>query len=321
METHHEGSPEPLSPIEELDDDARPLHPPWQSNKSTSPLSRQHEFSRSALEQTVKSGHTKSEEQTRGLLPLEVRTELLFSRRHLQAILADRILALKFMSFLHVHRPKSVSILTYYLGAVNALKALKYAQSIIDRLEAVANHSFTNEISHTTMAWVVEDKIARALDVLVQEDIPAFIAYTYVETIDLSLDEKMNGRQDPTSRAVPDGLAEAFVISDPASPDNPIVFTSEGFHSLTGYCRKDILGRNCRMLSGHNTNPCGRKRFKSALDAESEHCEILLNYRQDGSPFVNLVMCVPLRDKSNRVRYYLGAQLVSTSSFLLNLKS
>ena len=31
--------------------------------------------------------------------------------------------------------------------------------------------------------------------------------------------------------------------------------------------------------------------------------------RKDGSPFVNLIMCVPLRDQSGKVRYYLGAQL------------
>ena len=29
----------------------------------------------------------------------------------------------------------------------------------------------------------------------------------------------------------------------------------------------------------------------------------------DGSPFINLVMCVPLRDQYGKVRYFLGAQL------------
>ena len=31
--------------------------------------------------------------------------------------------------------------------------------------------------------------------------------------------------------------------------------------------------------------------------------------RKDGSPFINLIMCVPLCDQSGKVRYYLGAQL------------
>jgi len=31
--------------------------------------------------------------------------------------------------------------------------------------------------------------------------------------------------------------------------------------------------------------------------------------RRDGTPFINLIMCVPLRDQYNKVRYFLGAQL------------
>jgi len=41
----------------------------------------------------------------------------------------------------------------------------------------------------------------------------------------------------------------------------------------------------------------------------------LLNYKRDGTPFMNLIMCVPLRDQSNKVRYYLGAQLDITGLF------
>ena len=31
--------------------------------------------------------------------------------------------------------------------------------------------------------------------------------------------------------------------------------------------------------------------------------------RKDGTPFINLIMCVPLRDQTGKVRYYLGAQV------------
>lgn len=31
--------------------------------------------------------------------------------------------------------------------------------------------------------------------------------------------------------------------------------------------------------------------------------------RRDGTPFINLIMCVPLRDQHGKVRYFLGAQL------------
>lgn len=40
-----------------------------------------------------------------------------------------------------------------------------------------------------------------------------------------------------------------------------------------------------------------------------EHCEPLLNYRRDGSVFMNLLMIAPLYDNRGHIRYHLGAQV------------
>ena len=37
--------------------------------------------------------------------------------------------------------------------------------------------------------------------------------------------------------------------------------------------------------------------------------QLTVSSRKDGTPFINLIMCVPLRDQAGKVRYYLGAQL------------
>lgn len=301
------GTPEPLSPIEELDDEVQSVRPAWGRRDSGSSSSLRDEPPKTTG--TVDSGHASVDGSTGGPPSLEHCTDLLFSRQHLLAIFADRELALKFTTFLRTHRPSSVPILAYYLDAIKALKTIRYADSIIRGLGPISGHAFTTETNSATMAWVMEDKADRALDVLVKDDLPAFIAYTYVRTVDLALVDRVTGKQDATSRTIAEGLAEVFVLSDPSRPDNPIVFTSEEFHTMTGWSRKEILGRNCRLLGGTKTSPFGIRRFRASLDAEREHCEVLLNYHQDGSPFINLIMCVPLRDKTNRVRYYLGAQL------------
>lgn len=160
--------------------------------------------------------------------PLEQRCELLFSRQHLQLILADPTLSLRFADFLRLYRPDSVPVLAYYLDAVKALKTIKYAESIINGLGSIPGHTFTSETNSATMAWVMEDKSDRALDILVKDDFPAFIAFIYVQTVDVALVDRITGREDPKARYIADGLAEVFVLSDPARPDNPIVFTSEG---------------------------------------------------------------------------------------------
>ena len=46
---------------------------------------------------------------------------------------------------------------------------------------------------------------------------------------------------------------------------------------MTGYPRTEVLGRNCRMLGGPNTSSFGINRLRMSLDAEREHCEVLLN--------------------------------------------
>lgn len=55
--------------------------------------------------------------------------------------------------------------------------------------------------------------------------------------------------------------------------------------------------------------------MREKLDNAQQHYEPLLNYRRDGSPFMNLLMITPLLDGNGRVRYYLGAQ-IDTSGLL-----
>ena len=178
--------------------------------------------------------------------PLERRAELLFSRQHLQLILADPKLSLKFTEFLRIYRPDTVPILAYYLDVIKALKTIKYAESIIQGLAPIPGHEFTADANSATMAWVLEDKADRALDTLAKDDLPAFIAYVYVRTVDVALVDRVTGKEDPKSRGIADGLAEVFVLSDPARPDNPIVFTSEGT-----WCRPFITNQEvligCRV--------------------------------------------------------------------------
>lgn len=51
------------------------------------------------------------------------------------------------------------------------------------------------------------------------------------------------------------------------------------------------------------------RRLIEALAAGQEICETVLNYRRDGSPFMNLLMIAPLYDNKGHVRYFLGCQI------------
>lgn len=208
--------PPPLSPIEELEDD---FHIPRPESKP-------------------ESIPTASAPQDPDTITLERRSQLLFSRQHLELILAHTELSSRFTSFLRTYRPDSVPLLVYLLDSVKALKAIRYAEAIIRGLEPVSGFEFTTEANGATMSWVIEDKADRALEILVKDDLPAFIAYIYVRTVDLALVSKVTRKEVPASRGLADGLAEVFVLSDPAQPDNPIVFASEGM-DLRYLCSQD----------------------------------------------------------------------------------
>ena len=215
-------TPPPLSPIEELDDDLAIPKPRRNSDPG--------------LPTTIEGEKPNPNDSTPaipekgdgGIDSLEKSSRLLFSRQHLQLILADASLSSKFTEFLRTYRSDSVPLLAYYLDAIKALKTIKYAEAIMKGLGPIRGHAFTAEANSATRSWVVEDKADRALDVLVNDDLPAFIAYIYVRTVDVALVERVTGREDPESSRIADGLAEVFVLSDPSRPDNPIVFTSEG---------------------------------------------------------------------------------------------
>lgn len=70
-----------------------------------------------------------------------------------------------------------------------------------------------------------------------------------------------------------------------------------------------ILGRNCRFLQGPYTNPLSVRRIRDSVKAGKQHQEVFLNYRRDGSPFMNLLMTAPLCDSRGNIRYYIGAQV------------
>ncbi|KAL8905978.1 MAG: hypothetical protein Q9207_002309 [Kuettlingeria erythrocarpa] len=91
--------------------------------------------------------------------------------------------------------------------------------------------------------------------------------------------------------------------------DNPIVYASEEFYRTTQYGRDYVIGRNCRFLQGPKTDRNTVARIREAVRQGQESFETILNYRRDGSPFMNLVMTAPLYDNKGTIRYFIGAQV------------
>ncbi|KAF7504264.1 hypothetical protein GJ744_002522 [Endocarpon pusillum] len=240
---------------------------------------------------------------------LEALCDLLFAGEHLKKIFADPSTLLDFTAFLSACRPRSIPMLMYHLDAADALKAVNYAITIADSLEAIPGHDFTSVPTKTSMNSELEFKADKAFNVLVKEDLPAFVTQLYVQTVKSSMMRRITGPAVPPSRDEPEGMLEVFCLTDPSRTDNPIVFASKAFHQMTQYSMGYVIGRNCRFLQGPRTNKASIDRIRKALDEGRDHCDLILNYRRDGSPFLNVLMLAQLRDVSGKIRYTLGAQI------------
>lgn len=159
---------------------------------------------------------------------LEDQSELLFSRQHLQAIFNDTPSLLRFTSYLSTARPQSVPILIYYLDALKALRAINYANAVAEALEPIEKLPFTDTAARPTVNAVLEEKANQAFDVLVRDDLPAFITHVYIQVASVSISKRVTGNLPPMLREASEGLAEVFCLTDPSRADNPIIFASEG---------------------------------------------------------------------------------------------
>jgi hypothetical protein len=160
---------------------------------------------------------------------LETLSDLLFAGEHLKNIFADPSSLLDFTSFLSMCRPKSIPMLMYYLDATEALKALNYAIILAESLEPISGHEFTSSsVDTSSMNSQLEEKAKRAFDVIIQEDLPAFVTQLYVQTVKSS----MIGRvmMPSAQREGLEGMLEVYCLTDPSRADNPIVFASEGMY-------------------------------------------------------------------------------------------
>jgi PAS domain-containing protein len=145
----------------------------------------------------------------------------------------------------------------------------------------------------------VEERLAREL-------YPDFVKYQFSQclTASLAADGTLTGEY----RTRYPGLGEAFCLTDPLEPDNPIVYASDGLLEMCGFQRKDLVGKNSRVLQGVATDPGAAHRLSEAIAASREFTELLINYTPDQTPYWNFLSICPLME-NGIVRFFLGAQV------------
>lgn len=232
---------------------------------------------------------------------IELLHDRLFSVDHLKLILRNASYISRFSNFLSRYRPQSAPSLQRYIDTQKAISAVKYANALAGELAPGASAAQVDKTFENQARQAVEDLVSDAL--------PAYVTHRMVQVSTEALVKEITGQNTPIMRELVRGLAEVYCLTDPSLPDNPIVYASEEFYRCTQYGRDYVIGRNCRFLQGPRTPGAAVNRLLEALSDGQEICETILNYRRDGSPFMNLLMIAPLFDNKGTVRYFIGAQI------------
>jgi PAS domain S-box-containing protein len=113
----------------------------------------------------------------------------------------------------------------------------------------------------------------------------------------------------------------ASILTDPRAADNPIIAVNTPFELLTGYTEEELIGRNCRLLAGPETDLERSALLRRAIATATPTVTELLNYRKDGSRFLNAVMVAPIFDDAGVLAYFVGSQMEVDSEHSRNAQT
>ncbi|KAH8127195.1 hypothetical protein FP744_10007479 [Trichoderma asperellum] len=131
---------------------------------------------------------------------------------------------------------------------------------------------------------------------------------------------RLVSRPNPCIELGPLDCSVSLTLCDLNLPNTPIVYASPGFYELTGYSAPETLGRNCRFLQSppyvHQTAGAGRvsesaepiTKMRRAIRANKEVRVEIVNYKRNGTRFINIVTIVPLLPDADGHHYVVGLQ-------------
>lgn len=91
-------------------------------------------------------------------------------------------------------------------------------------------------------------------------------------------------------------------------PGPKIVYANEGFCKITGYSKSEVIGKTPRILQGPKTDRDVLDMLKKRLSEGKSFFGKTINYRKDGSEFVNQWDIHPLTDEAGHITHWVSYQ-------------
>jgi len=100
-----------------------------------------------------------------------------------------------------------------------------------------------------------------------------------------------------------EAISQGIAVLDCSKLDQPIVYVNASFGRLTGYTREEILGRDCGLLYGLETDPDAVERIHQTIGTQHSCLVELQIYHQAGHAFWSTLSVAPVRNEQNLVTH------------------
>jgi PAS domain S-box-containing protein len=124
-------------------------------------------------------------------------------------------------------------------------------------------------------------------------------------------DETPDQRQNRILKTAVEQARDVILITEGTPLDEPgprITYVNPAFSAVTGYEPREAIGKTPRMLQGPETEPWVlhtlRERLEQGRPFEGES----INYRKDGTPYVNHWSIAPVHDESGTLTHWVSVQ-------------
>ena len=103
---------------------------------------------------------------------------------------------------------------------------------------------------------------------------------------------------------------ESVLITDSEldEPGPRIVYANPGFSAMTGYEPEEVMGKTPRLLQGPDTDPELLAELRRLLEHGESFFGETINYRKDGTPFVNEWSISPVHNDAGHATHYVAVQ-------------
>lgn len=192
-----------------------------------------------------------------------------------------------------------VYLVDYRLGAHTGLALLRQAHAYGCIAPLIL---LTGQDDHDVDGEAIK---AGAADYLVKSQISAAL-------LERSIRYAIKRKEDEAALRIRDRAIAAahngIIITGLAEDDAPMLYVNPAFERLTGYSAAEVIGRNCRLLQGPDTDRAAVATLHAAV-REGRECQVVLkNYRKDGTSFWNAVTLSPVRDAGGCLTHFVGSQ-------------